>query len=214
MKHTPKHKRRKLFWQIPLLIFSIPMVWYAISLIQIQQYSKKSFNGPADVAIVLGAGSNDGIISPVFRERCKHSLTLLQNQRIAKIILTGGFGEGQATSDSEAAKRFLLKKGVKPTQILIEEKSINTIENLQFAKEIMQDNELDQALIVSDPLHMMRSMKIAELLEIHASPSPTPSSMYRSTNIQFRFLLSEAFYYCKLIIFPDRAKKPSIRQQF
>ena len=58
---------------------------------------------PADVAIVLGAGTYNGEVSPVYQERIRHGVWLYENGYVKKLILTGGYGEGSSVSDAAAA---------------------------------------------------------------------------------------------------------------
>ena len=59
----------------------------------------------------------------------------------------------------------------------------------------MEENDLETAIIVSDPLHMKRSMLMAEDYNINASSSPTTTSMYKSLKTKIPFLLREEFFY-------------------
>ena len=79
--------------------------------------------------------------------------------------------------------------------IFIEETSEITEENLENAKTIMDTQNWETAIIVSDPLHMKRAMLMAKDYGITAGSSPTPTSMYRSVKTKSHFLLREVVYY-------------------
>ena len=169
--------------------------------ISIWNYGKVDEKAPADVAIVLGAAISDGEVSPVYRERINHAITLYEEGTVDFIILTGGFGEGSYKSDSQVAKEYALSQDVPEERILIEEKSTITEENLGFSKEIMEENDLETAIIVSDPLHMKRAMLMAKDYNITALSSPTTTSMYKSLKTKIPFLLREEFFYvCYCIV--------------
>lgn len=172
-----------------LIVFAIGIA------ISIWNYGKVDEKAPADVAIVLGAAISDGEVSPVYRERINHAITLYEEGTVDFIILTGGFGEGSYKSDSQVAKEYALSQDVPEERILIEEKSTITEENLEFSKEIMDENDLEIAIIVSDPLHMKRSMLMAKDYNINALSSPTTTSMYKSLKTKILFLLREEFFY-------------------
>ena len=59
----------------------------------------------------------------------------------------------------------------------------------------MDENELEQALIVSDPLHMKRAMWLADSIGMNAESSPTQTSRYESFGRKARFLLREVYSY-------------------
>ena len=177
-------------------VISLLLIVFALVIaISIWNYGKVDEKAPADVAIVLGAAISDGEVSPVYRERINHAITLYEEGTVDFIILTGGFGEGSYKSDSQVAKEYALSQDVPEERILIEEKSTITEENLEFSKEIMEENDLETVIIVSDPLHMKRAMLMAKDYNINALSSPTTTSMYKSLKTKIPFLLREEFFY-------------------
>jgi len=186
---------KKLAVFISLLVVFLIILCAIISAIHVVQYGKVDEKTHCDVAIVLGAATSDGEVSPVYRERINHSIWLYENGYVDSLILTGGVGEGNDISDASAAKQYAIKMGVPEQAILIEEKSTITEENLEYAKMIMDEHSLDTAIVVSDPLHMKRAMLMANDYGITAYSSPTPTTMYRSTKTQIPFLAREVFFY-------------------
>jgi len=179
-----------------LYLFSLLLVGYfSVNAIKIYSYSSSYSERTSDVAIVLGAGTSDGVVSPIFRERINHGLYLHKNGLVKSIIFTGGFSDGNQLSDSHLAKMYAFKQGVPESDIHIEEKSRFTIENLSHSKLIMDSLGLKTALIVSDPFHMKRSITLAENQNINCQPSPTKTSMYRSFIPKLKSLIYETFYY-------------------
>ncbi|PCI99187.1 MAG: multidrug MFS transporter [Flavobacteriales bacterium] len=189
-KFKVKLKKRKY-----TIIFGLILGYFILNSIRIYQYSFVYFENKSDVAIVLGAGTNEGKLSPVFKERINHSLLLYKKGLIDKIIFTGGFGKGQTESDSQIAKNYALKNGVPEYNIIIEDKSQFTIENISESKLIMDSIGVKTALIISDPLHMKRAIKLAEFYGIDCTPSPTKTTMYKSTYPKTKLLLYETFYF-------------------
>lgn len=189
-------KRDKCKIILALGVIILLLIVFAIGIaISIWNYGKVDEKAPADVAIVLGAAISDGEVSPVYRERINHAITLYEEGTVDFIILTGGFGEGSYKSDSQVAKEYALSQDVPEERILIEEKSTITEENLEFSKEVMEENDLETAIIVSDPLHMKRAMLMAKDYNITALSSPTTTSMYKSLKTKIPFLLREEFFY-------------------
>lgn len=190
-----KNKKCKILVASGAIIFFLSTFIASAIAVNIWNYGKKDEKSPSDVAIVLGAAVWDGEVSPVYRERINHAITLYEDGFVDYIILTGGFGEGSYKSDSQVAKEYALSQGVPEERILTEEKSTITEENLEFSKEIMVENNLETAIIVSDPLHMKRAMLMAEDYNINALSSPTTTSMYKSLKTKIPFLLREEFFY-------------------
>ncbi len=172
----------------------LALVYLLINAAIIYRYSKQYSEEKADVAIVLGAAVYGTKVSPVFRERLNHGVYLHKKGIVDKLILTGGSIEGQKLSDSRVAKNYAVQQGVPDADILIEENSHYTQENLEEAKKLMAAHSYTTALLVSDPLHMKRAMLLAESLDLNCQPSPTPTSMYRSAKPKAQSLLYESLF--------------------
>lgn len=171
-----------------------------ISASSIYLFSLKDETQQADCAIVAGASVKGNEPSPVFQARLDHAVTLYRQGMTHTIILTGGYSPEQPFSDAAITRNYLRRQGIPASQILIEEKSTVTRENLRYAKELMITNNLKDALLVSDPLHMKRLISIAERMDITAYSSPTPTTRYRSVKSRSYFLLSESYYYSLWLI--------------
>lgn len=178
-----------------LILIGVFLGYFVINSIRVYNYSFEYSEKKSDVAIVLGAAANGGKLSPVFKERINHGVLLYQQGIVNKIIFTGGFGKGQNQSESQTAKNYALKQNIPEADIFIEEKSNYTTENLEQAKQIMDSLGFTNALLVSDPLHMKRAMKLANYYEVDCKPSPTKTSVYRSTKAKMSQLLYETFFF-------------------
>ena len=187
--------KKKTFRLICLFLVLSILFYLIFTAISIVSYGKTDGKANSDVAIVLGAGTSNGEVSPVYRERINHGIWLYENDYVDYLILTGGIGEGNNASDAYIAKQYALSKSVPEQAIFIEEKSTITEENLENAKMIMDENSFDTAIIVSDPLHMKRAILMAGDYGIDACSSPTPTTMYRSFKTKIPFLAREEFFY-------------------
>ncbi|MBQ8301103.1 MAG: YdcF family protein [Clostridia bacterium] len=183
------------FVYVFLAILIALIAYITLNAINIVNYSKIDNKHCADVIIVLGAGTYNDEVSPVFRERINHAMWLYNNGYADKIIMTGGYGEGNEHSDAYVAKMYAVSQGVPETDIFLEEQSTITQENLENAKAIIDENNYRDAIIVSDPLHMKRAMLMSEDYGITAYTSPTPTTMYKSTKTKLAFLARELFFY-------------------
>ncbi|WP_158737094.1 YdcF family protein [Alteribacillus sp. YIM 98480] len=161
----------------------------------IWSFSEKNQLQKTEAAIVLGASVQDGEPSVVFKKRIDHALQLYENDNVIKLIFTGGKGENLNEAESEVARKYALEYGVKEEDIFIETESSITEENIQYAKDIMQQNNIDNATIISDPLHMKRAMMIAEDQGLNVYSSPAADTAYQSLSTKIPFFLRELFYY-------------------
>nr|WP_275584461.1 YdcF family protein [Stenotrophomonas sp. NLF4-10] len=151
---------------------------------------------PADAIIVLGAAAYDAKPSPVFEERIRHGLDLYRQGYAPKLIFTGGFGgAGARFSESQVARRYALKQDVPARDILIESRSRTTRQNLIEAKRLMEAHGMHRVILVSDPLHMARALRLSDELGIDALASSTPSTRFRSFHTSWRFLAQEIYFF-------------------
>ena len=186
------------------VLLAVIAAYTAFRALSIWRYGSVDEKRPADVAVVLGAGTYNGEVSPVYQERINHGIWLYENGYVEKLILTGGYGEGSTVSDAAAARQYAVSAGMPEADILLEERSTITQENLLYAKELMEEAGYETAVVVSDPLHMKRAMLLAKDAGMEAYSSPTPTSRYKSFHTKAKFLAREVFYYigyqaCRLV---------------
>jgi uncharacterized SAM-binding protein YcdF (DUF218 family) len=152
--------------------------------------------GQVGAALVLGAAQWNGDPSPVLRARLDHALDLYCRGQVRQIILTGGVGSGDTTSEAAAGKQYLIDRGMTADALLLEEQGTTTWESLRNAVPLAHTNRIGAVLLVSDPFHMLRSIKMARDLGLIAYGSPTRSSPIAAGSAEeTRYVLREAWAY-------------------
>jgi len=159
----------------------------------------------------LGAAVWGNDVSPVFKERINHALELRRSGKVRRIIFTGGQGNRDELTESSAARQYAIQEGISPADILVEESSHTTYENLVFAREVAFTRGLKRVLIVSDPLHMRRAVTMAIDLGLDAYPSPTPTTRYQGGAKQLGLLAHETYYYIGYLIRRPFIKQPPLQ---
>ncbi|WP_202842627.1 YdcF family protein [Luteimonas saliphila] len=150
----------------------------------------------ADAIIVLGAAAYDAVPSPVFEARIEHGLDLFRRGYADRLIFTGGYGGGGARfAESQVARRHAIRQGISADAILIESTSQTTYQNLFEARRLMLEHGLRSAIVVSDPLHMARALRLSRGLGIDALGSPTPITRFRSFRTRWEFLAREVYFF-------------------
>lgn len=187
--------------RLSLLIFFLIMLIYSAVVWCIWHYDTKPINPRADAAVVLGASTTPSGPSLVYRARIDHAIDLYRQGAVNSIILTGGMIKGQASSDAKIAQRYASSAGVPIDDLLIEEQSKTTKQNLIYMLELADEYDIHSFVIVSDPLHLMRAMAMADDLGVKAIASGTPTSRYVSWSVKMEFALREAYYYLAYQIF-------------
>ena len=181
-------------WSLVLLVGLALLLWSLGVSITIWNHGEQDFSRNSDCVIVLGAAVDGSQPSPVFEERLRHGIDLVQKGRAATLILTGGKGQGKTHAESEVGERYALAAGLSSSAIAKETHSRTTRANLVEAQKVMREQGLKTAIIISDPLHLKRASYMAKGLGIDAVTSPTPTTRYRSLKTQIPFLLRELYF--------------------
>jgi uncharacterized SAM-binding protein YcdF (DUF218 family) len=184
-----------------LWLFMLSICSYGFVAWQILQYGNQVAEVSADAAIVLGAAAWGSKPSPVYRERIVEAIALYKAGKVHWIILTGGSTHPGYPSEAQVGRQFCVSRGVPIAATLMDETSRTTWQNLDGAKRLMSSRGIRTVLLVSDPLHMRRSMSMAEDLQLKALPAPTASSRFRSWVTRGKFLWRETWLYLAYAIF-------------
>tara|TARA_Y100000310_G_C20627864_1_gene786965 strand:- start:173 stop:676 length:504 start_codon:yes stop_codon:yes gene_type:complete len=92
--------------------------------------------------------------------RAKKAAELYLQNVAQKIILSGGFYSRKDLSEAEFLARICRKEGVPQKDLILEEKSKETIENAQYCLEIMNKKKFDSAVIITSNFHLRRTKYI------------------------------------------------------
>jgi len=201
-----KHRQEKIWkkTKIVLKIICVTLLLIALFIgfiaVRIWRYGNIDERTRSDAVIVLGAAAWHNNPSPVFLERIRHGVWLYENDYVDYIIFTGGYGTGAEYSEAYVARNYAIAAGVDPESILIEEYSRTTEGNFSYAMYLVESYNIETVIIVSDPLHMKRAMRMAKDAGLTAFSSPTPTSMYQTFETQFPFLREEVVYYIGYLV--------------
>ncbi|MBR2577732.1 MAG: YdcF family protein [Erysipelotrichaceae bacterium] len=128
-----------------------------------------------DFMIILGCGiRKDGTPTPILQGRIDRALTFYHKQketagRELVFIPSGGQGPDEVISEAESMKRYLLSKGIKEEQIVKEDRSTSTYENMKFSKEIIDKINPEGKVVYSTTnFHVFRSGLYARRVKMRA----------------------------------------------
>ncbi len=132
----------------------------------------------ADSGVILGAAvwRGNGLgerPSPALRERIDLGYQLLTSHAIPRLVVTGGSAPGKQ-AEAEVAKRELLQRGVDPAQIIEENSSHTTLEQVRFLHdELFQKQGWVRFVIVSDQYHLARVCDMCKFNGLNVIGSPS-----------------------------------------
>lgn len=87
-----------------------------------------------DYVIVLGAGIREDDISNTLRLRLNKAAEYARENPDTVLVLSGGQGRDEPGTEAAAMQAYLLKQGVPGRQLLLEERSASTTENIAYSK--------------------------------------------------------------------------------
>lgn len=114
-----------------------------------------------DYLIVLGARVDPDGPSPALKRRLNCLMAVLDDHPNAKIIATGGQGADEPMTEARCIRDELVKRGVDPARILMEDRSSATVENLRFSMALM-DDPAARVGIITNNYHVWRAVHIAK----------------------------------------------------
>lgn len=160
---------------------------------QVYYYAQPKPIHKAQAAIVLGAAAWGNRPSPVYKERLNHAIGLYHNDMVDKIVFTGGTPKVGYPTEAAVGQRYALQQGVAIGDVLSENTSRDTYQNLINAQKVANQVDLDDFILVSDPYHMARAKLMAEDLGMQVQISPTPTTRFSQPKQQLKFLLNESY---------------------
>ena len=128
-----------------------------------------------DFLIILGCGlRSDGTPTPLLQGRLDRALAFAEKQRSRtgkqlSFITSGGKGPDEVISESASMKRYLMDHGVPSSQIIEEDQSTSTLENMRFSREKILAADSDGKVAFSTTnYHVFRSGLFARRVKMRA----------------------------------------------
>jgi uncharacterized SAM-binding protein YcdF (DUF218 family) len=184
---------RPLRQALGLLLLAAVIV-YTVSLVMVLVVSQQDQAQPVDAIVVLGAAQYNGRPSPVLRARLDHALGLYRDRLAPLILVAGGVGRGDTTSEAMVGRRYLIAHGVAPDAVVAQSDGRTTMASMTAVTGWLHGRGLRRVLLVSDPFHMFRLRLEARRTSLEAYTSPTESSPISDNPVlELRYLFAEGF---------------------
>lgn len=188
MDRSHRPFRRFLF-----ALFRVWLVAWLVALGGVVLWGMRDAPAPSDAIVVLGAAQYAGRPSPVLKARLDHAFDLWKLGLAPHLILTGGKGEGDVTTEAAVGEAYLRRRGVPRTAMMLEKEGRSSKESLDGVAQLMRGQTIDRVIFVSDPFHMLRLQILAWQHGIHARPSPTRTSPISANRTEaLTYVLSES----------------------
>ncbi|OCS90625.1 YdcF family protein [Caryophanon latum] len=198
------------------LFFFIVLAMYAVL------YNMTPLVGRPQYIIVLGSGLIGDRVPPLLASRLDRAVKLFKRYDERPIFITsGGQGSDELVSEAFAMKKYVMDKhGLRDDQIVTEDKSTTTYENLTFSKRILHEllgNTLGKGAVVTNDFHVLRASIYAKQVGLHAKGVAATTAfyyvpnafareyigllhMYRKWHVLFLLLYSAAFLILYMLL--------------
>ncbi|MEO7102830.1 MAG: YdcF family protein [Gemmatimonadaceae bacterium] len=149
--------------------------------------------GQADAIVVLGAAQYAGRPSPVLRARVDHAVDLWHERVAPLLVLTGGVGDRDTTSEAAVSATYAMRHGVPESAILLEAEGRTTSESIGSVAQMLGARDQNSVVLVSDPFHMFRVWILARRHGLRVITSPTRTSpIWASLAVSAGYIFSES----------------------
>ena len=168
-----------------------------------------------DYIIVLGSGLMGNKVPPLLAARIDKGIQLFHRFHTAthpvKVIFTGGQGNDETLAEGEAMANYAMEKGMKKKDIIIEDKAVNTYENLLFSKQLIEENVLNKGstatyniITVTNNFHVFRALLWARKVRLKSDGAGAKTKFYFWLNALIREFIGVLYmqkkYHLSLIL--------------
>ena len=121
-----------------------------------------------DYVVVLGAGLINGErVTKLLSERIDKAIKVYKRSGgKCRLIMSGGQGADEKISEAQAMKNYALNQGVPEDAVLLEDKSINTMQNLVNSQKLIEEQPGHHTTaVVTSQYHVLRANVYAKALQ-------------------------------------------------
>lgn len=165
------------------------------------------FNFPRynqDFLIVLGSGLIGGDrVPPLLASRLNRAIKFYDKQyakkgKRATFIVSGGQGANETISEAEAMRGYLIEKGIDENFIIMEDQSVNTLQNMKFSKAKMDAIMSNyNSLFSTNNFHLFRAGIYARKAGLKSQGIGAKTALYYMPNALIREFIAITVMYKK-----------------
>ena len=172
---------RRVISFVLLLVIVIPLyaagsIWYT---------AKNSKPEKSDVILVMGAAQFDGRPSEVLLARLDQAKSTFKSGLAPRIYTVGGGAPGDRTTEAAASRTWLINNGISKKNILAIAKGRDTLSSTKAYVEQMRKAKFSSVVIVTDPYHCYRAIKMAKDRGIKSTCSAVGSGPAANSGIKY-----------------------------
>ncbi len=166
----------RLVLKAAVALVLIGLVYGLVTFFQVWSAARSDQARTSEAIVVLGTAQYNGRPSPVLKARLDHAVALYRRKLAPVIVVTGGSQPGDRVTEATASANYLLAQGVPDDAVLREVSGSSSWQSLAAVAAFLDDRNIDEVLLVSDPFHSYRIRAIADELGLKGRTSPTRTS--------------------------------------
>lgn len=137
---------------VSITIFICAATYVSALIYVILNYNGTMPDYPVDCAIVFGAAVGKGSTpGPGITRRVQAAAELYKKSYVKKIFMSGGKGSEWVSSEAEVMRKVGMLEGIDPEDIVIEDKSRSTWENIKYSKALMDGSDCNEEVCPTNP---------------------------------------------------------------
>ncbi|MGN0968928.1 MAG: YdcF family protein [Oscillospiraceae bacterium] len=120
---------------------------------------RDQINGEPEIMVILGCQVKPWGPSILLQDRLDKALDYLEEHPDMTVVVSGGQGPDEHISEAQAMYDYLVARGVAGDQILLEDQSHNTVQNLTYTMQLLAEEGYDTTndmVVVSNGFHLTR----------------------------------------------------------
>ncbi|MEG0321002.1 MAG: YdcF family protein [Oscillospiraceae bacterium] len=165
-------------WVIGLSVVFLLLAFGTLELI-INFGGKTNVTGNEKVMVILGAQVKTSGPSVLLKDRLDTALIYLNANPTLTVVVSGGQGDNEPATEASVMGDYLIEHGYPADQILLEDTSRNTAQNIQNTVALLKQQNIDATdgvIIVSNRFHIFRAKMLGERYGMKVSTLAAPSS--------------------------------------
>jgi len=161
---------KKKKW-LTAIIFALTFIIFGFSIFLSMYGRRNTVTFNEDVAIVLGAGLVDGEVGGLLAYRLDTAVLYHRQNPNAMIIVSGGLGHRETTTEAYAMFNYLVMRGVPAERIRLESIAYSTYSNMRYSRAIINEyfNHEPSVVVITSGFHIFRSVRFARQVGIEAT---------------------------------------------
>lgn len=173
-----------LYLLVGLIITYVLILSFAYTLSAILNAYQPPLKGKLRYLVVLGAGLMGDQVTPLLASRIDKAIAIYRKRPGCKLIMSGGQGPDELVAEARAMADYAIEQGVPESDILLEDQSKNTQENIRFSVQLMPEGS--RFAVVTNYYHLFRALNFARLEGVPCIGYGAKTKFYFSLNAFIR----------------------------